>query len=56
MDRQIEVVKQRLAALKTGCDGWIQRWVEVKANVAMVSPAAIPGRCEAAPRMCASGR
>jgi hypothetical protein len=32
-EQTIELAEQRLAALKTGCDGWIRRWEEVKSVV-----------------------
>lgn len=33
-EQAVEVAEQRLAALKTGGDGWIRRWADVKAGVA----------------------
>jgi hypothetical protein len=33
-EQAVEAAEQRLAGLKTGCDGWIRRWADVKANVA----------------------
>lgn len=32
-EQAVEAAEQRLAALKTGCDGWSRRWADVKANV-----------------------
>ena len=32
-EQSVELAEQRLAALKTECDGWIRRWGEVKAGV-----------------------
>lgn len=33
-EQAVEAAEQRLAGLKAGCDGWIRRWADVKANVA----------------------